>query len=100
MHLLIARYILSLGSVAVSLLLGLFLFAMTVIYNDAMLVQLSRYAGSIRDWLVSYQGWPKAELVARLVLHDSTILLMFYTLAARAIIGFVTLIFQWLFKRY
>lgn len=100
MHLLIARYILSLGSVAFSLLLGLFLFAMTVIYNDEMLVQLSRYAGSIRDWLVSYKGWPKAELVARLVLHDSTILLMFYTIAARAIIGFVTLIFQWLFRRY
>ena len=60
------------------------------------MVQLLKYAGSIRDWLVSFQGWPKAEIVARMVLHESSILVMFYTLMSRAVIGFFVLIFRWI----
>ncbi len=91
-----ARYLLSLGNVAFSLLVGLVALAATAIYNEALLLQLLKYAASIRDWLVSFQGWPKAEIVARLVLHESSILLMFYTLMSRAVIGFFVLIFRWI----
>lgn len=91
-----AKYLLSLGNVAVSLLVGLIALAATAIYNETLLLQLLKNASSVRDWLVSFQGWPKAEIVARLVLHESSILLMFYTLMARAVIGFFMLIFSWL----
>lgn len=96
MHWLTARYFLSLGNVAVSLVLGLVALAATAIYNEALLLQLLKYASSIRDWLVSFNGWPKAEIVARLVLHESSILLMFFTLMARAVTGLFILMVRWL----
>ena len=64
--------------------------------NEALLLQLLKYAASVRDWLVSFNGWPKAEIVARLVLHESSILLMFYTIATRAVLGLFALIIRWI----
>lgn len=96
MHWLIARYFLSLGNVALSLVVGLAALAATAIYNEALLLQLLKYAASVRDWLVSFNGWPKAEIVARLVLHESSILLMFYTIATRAVLGLFALIIRWI----
>lgn len=96
MHWLAARYLFSVGNVAISLIIGLAALAATAIYNEALLLQLLKYASSVRDWLVSFNGWPKAEIVARLVLHESSILLMFYTVATRAVLGFFALIFRWL----
>ena len=96
MHWLFARYFLSLGNVAISLVVGLAALAATAIYNEALLLQLLKYAASVRDWLVSFNGWPKAEIVARLVLHESSILLMFYTIATRAVLGLFALIIRWI----
>ena len=90
------RYFVGLGSVASSLVLGLVALALCAIYNEGLLLQLLKYAASIRDWLVSFRGWPKAEIVARLVLHESSILLMFFTMMARAVTGLFMQIVYWL----
>ena len=90
------RYFLSLGNVASSLVLGLIALAACAIYNEGLLLQLLKYAASIRDWLVKFEGWPKAEIVARLVLHESSILLMFFTMMARAVTGLFMMLVYWL----
>jgi hypothetical protein len=93
---LVTRYFLSLGNVAMSLLVAVLALALCAIYNEALLLQLLRSAAGVRDWLVTFQGWPKAELISRLVLHESSVLLMFFTLMARAVIGLFVLVVRWL----
>ena len=97
MHLLSVRYFLSLGNVAVSMLLGVAALAACAIYNAPLLNVMIRYAGSVREYFVSFSGSPNMELISRFVLHDSSILLMFFTLMARIVIGFVIALVSYLF---
>jgi hypothetical protein len=90
------RYFLGLGNVAASLALAILMLALCAIYNENLLLALLDYAADVRKWLVSFKGWPKAELIARFVLHESSILLMFFTLFARAILGLFTGLVAWL----
>ena len=48
-----------------------------------------RYAGALREWIVSISGSPNMELISRFVLHDSSILLMFFTLLARIVTSLI-----------
>lgn len=86
------RYFLSLGNVAVSLVLGLLLLALCAVYNEDLLLGMLKYAGSVREWIVTRSSLPKMEIIARLVLHESSILLMFFTLLSRIVLGFITMI--------
>jgi hypothetical protein len=99
MHWLIARYFLSLGSVALSLVMAVAALAYCAVYQRPFLLQLFKYAAQIRDHLVTIGGWPDGEIVARLILHESTLVLMFFTLAMRALFGAVQLIFSAMFGR-
>jgi hypothetical protein len=99
MHWLIARYFLSLGNVALSLVVAVGALAYCAVYQRPFLLQLFKQAAHIRDNLVSFGAWPDGEIIARLVLHESTIVLMFFTLAARALMGLVTLIIGLFFTR-
>lgn len=87
MHLLTTRYFLSLGNVALSLVVGVLSLAACAIYNEQLLLAMLKQASSIREWIVSFGGTPKMEIIARFVLHESSILLMFFTLAARVVLG-------------
>jgi hypothetical protein len=88
-----ARYFLSLGNVAFSLILGVLALAACAIFYQDLTLQLLKWAGGLREWIVSRTNSPQIEIIARFVLHESSILLMFFTLAARVIVGlFVTLI--------
>lgn len=89
MHLVMTRYFLSLGNVAFSMVLGVVALAACAIYNAPLLNVMIRYAGSVREWVVSISGSPNMELISRFVLHDSSILLMFFTLMARIVVGLV-----------
>lgn len=92
MHSLAFRYFMSLGSVAASLVLGVVALAWCAIYNEQLLLGLFKTAAAVRDWLVSFKNWPKMEIIARFVLHESSILLMFFTLMSRAVIGLMWLV--------
>ncbi len=92
MHSFAFKYFLSIGSVAFSLLLGVIALGLCAIYNEQLLLSLFKSAAAVRDWLVSFKNWPKMEIIARLVLHESSILLMFFTLMARAVIGLFLLL--------
>jgi hypothetical protein len=89
----------AIGNVAVSLILGALLFALCFIYYEDTMLVLIKQAAVMRDWIVSYRSWPKAEIVTRLVLHESTILFMFFTIAARIILSLVTGILSFIFRR-
>ena len=94
-----ARYFLSLGNVALSLVVAIFALAYCVIYNQPFLLQLFKQAEHLRSNIVSLTGSPAMELIARMVLHDSTIVMMFFTLLARAILGLVVILFGLIFNR-
>jgi hypothetical protein len=95
----IARYFLSLGNVALSLVVAVGALAYCAVFQRPFLLGLFKSAEQIRTNLVSFSGWPDGEIIARLVLHDSTIVLMFFTLAARAVLGLIVILFGLLFNR-
>ena len=97
MHLLTARYFLSLGNVAFSLVLGVLALAACAIYNEQLLLGMLKQASAIREWVVSFSGSPKMEIIARFVLHERSILLMFFTLMARVVVGIIIALFAALF---
>lgn len=96
---LFARYFLSLGNVALSLVVAVFALAYCAIYQRTFLLQLFKQAAHVRDWLVTMSGWPDGEIIARLVLHESTIVMMFFTLVTRAILGLIVLLFGLMINR-
>jgi hypothetical protein len=96
-HLLSIRYFLSLGNVAFSMLLGVLALAACAIYNEQLLLSMLKQASNVREWIVSFSGAPKMEIIARFVLHESSILLMFFTLMARVVVGFVIAFISFLF---
>lgn len=93
------RNVLSVGNVALSLLLGLVALGLTAIYYEDTLLVMLKQAALIRDWLVTFKTWPKAEIIARLVLHESSILLMFFTLGARIVLSVLTGLMGFIFRR-
>lgn len=97
MHLFTTRYFLSLGNVAFSMVLGVIALGACAIYNEQLLLVLLKYANSVREWIVSFNGSPKMEIIARFALHDSSILLMFFTLMSRIVVGIVIALVSSLF---
>jgi hypothetical protein len=96
---LFARYFLSLGNVALSLFLAIMALAYCAIYQRPFLLQLFKQAAHVRDWLVTMTAWPDGEIIARLVLHESTIVMMFFTLITRAVLGLIVILFGLMFNR-
>jgi site-specific recombinase len=100
LHWAIFRYFLSLGNVAISLVLAVLALGYCAVYERPMLLSLSKAAAQIRDKILTLMPWADGEIIARLVLHESTVLLMFFTIGARAVIGLLQLIGGFIFKRY
>ncbi len=91
------RYFLSLGNVAFSMILGVAALAACAVYNEQLLLGMLKQAASVREWIVSFSGAPKMEIIARFVLHESSILLMFFTLLARIVVGLLIALVSGLF---
>ena len=100
MHWLFVRYFMSLGNVALALVMAVVALGYCAVYQRPFLLQLFKQAAQIRDHLVTIVSWPDGEIVARLVLHESSLVLMFFTLASRAVLGLVQLIFGLATRRY
>jgi hypothetical protein len=81
------RYFLSLGNVAVSLFLGAVLFGLCAIYYPNSLDGIFAYAAALRDWFLSMISNPHLRVVLRPVVHESSIVLMFFTIVSRIIVG-------------
>ena len=81
------RYFLSLGNVAFSLVLGLAVLVLTFAFFPSFTLSLMRGAAGLKEQIVSLTGNPRYEIIARTVLHESSILLMGFTLLARIIVG-------------
>lgn len=96
-HIFTARYFLSLGNVAFSMVLGVLALAACAIYNEQLLLVMLKQASSVREWIVSFSGSPKMEIIARFVLHESSILLMFFTLMSRIVVGILIALVSSLF---
>lgn len=93
------RYFLSLGNVAFSLILGVAALGFCAIFYQDMTLALLKQAGGFREWIVSRFPSSQMEIIARFALHESSILLMFFTLLARVVVGFVIWIFYKLLGR-
>ncbi len=97
MHFLTLRYFLSLGNIAFSMILGMVALAACAVYNEQLLLGMLKQAEVMRGWITSISGVPKMEIIGRLVLHESSILLMFFTLLARIVVGLIIALVSGLF---
>ena len=81
------RYLLSIGNVAVSLVLGVIALVLTFAFFPTFMNTLMRNTGGLKEQLVSLISNPQYQFIARTVLHESSILLMGFTLTARIVLG-------------
>ncbi len=81
------RQILSFSNVALSLVLGVVTLVLTFAFFPQFTLSLMRGAAGIKERVVSMTGNPQYEIIARTVLHESSILLMGFTLFARMVTG-------------
>ena len=90
------RYFLSLGNVASSLVLGCLAMGAIWYYAPDWFVSLQRGSGSVKEWISSWPFWStRAESFLRLLLHESSILLVGFTLVTRIVVGaFITLFYK------
>jgi hypothetical protein len=95
-----ASYLWSLGNVFLSLVLGVAALAFCVIFFENFTLEILIGASHLRDWLVSQSASPKMEIIARLVLHESSILLVGFTIARRVVLGALIMAFGWLLSAW
>ena len=88
------RYFLSLGNVAFSLILGVLLFGTSWLFAPNLTLSLLKGAETLRQWIVSSTGNPQYEIIGRTVLHESSIVLMGFTLFSRIIVGGLIVLFN------
>jgi hypothetical protein len=95
-----ARFFLPLGNVAFSLILGAVAFGFFWYYFPDATLQLFRWAGSIREAVVSGY-WPaRYEVVIRALVDERQIVYMGFVLATRFITGILLLpVYRWMDRR-
>ena len=93
------RYFLSLGNIALSLVLGVLAMGFFFLYLPDTFVQLQRGATVIKAWLVAHAWSGRSESVIGLLLEEKQILLMGFTLATRVITGVIIGFVHSLFNR-
>ena len=93
------RQLLSLGNVALSLFLGVAALVLTFAFFPQFTLSLMRGAAGVKEQVVSLTGNPQYEIIARTVLHESSILLMGFTLVARIVVGLLLSFAHGLFSR-
>ena len=82
-----ARYFLSLGNIVSSFLFGALAMILWWIYFPDSFVVITRAAAGVREWVVN-RGWPaRYEGALRILVHDQTLIFMFFTISARIIVG-------------
>ncbi len=93
------RQLLSLGNVALSLVLGVAALILSAAFFPDFTLTLMKGAAGVKERVVSMTGHSQYELIARTVLHESSILLMGFTLASRIVVGLLLTFAQGMFNR-
>jgi hypothetical protein len=87
LHSIAARFFLSLGNVAFSLILGAVALGFFWYNFPDTTLQLFRWAGSIREGVIS-GNWPaKYEVILRALVDERQIVYMGFVLASRIVVG-------------
>ena len=93
------RFFLSLGNVFFSLILGAVALGAGLFYFPDATLQLFKWAGSLRETLLS-GNWPsRYEVVLRVLVEERQIVYMGFVLAARIIVGLLIMLVQRLVGR-
>jgi hypothetical protein len=88
-----ARFFLSLGNVAFSLILGAVALGFFWFYFPDWTLQLFRWAGSIRESVIT-GNWPaRYEVVLRALVDERQIVYMGFVLATRIVVGIIIALF-------
>jgi hypothetical protein len=86
------RFFLSLGNVFFSLILGAVALGIGLFYFPDATLQLFKWAGSIREALIS-GTWPaRYEVVLRALVDERQIVYMAFVLASRFLVGLVIML--------
>ncbi len=93
-------YFRSLWTVAFSFLLAVAMLSYCAIYQRPFLFQLVKQAKTVKNYLVDLIPSTDAQLFADIIIHESSLLLMFFTLAARLVFAIGEMLFSFVFKRY
>jgi len=86
-----ARYFLSLGNVFFSLILGAIAFGFFWLYFPDVTLQLFKWAGSLRESLISSAWSARYEVALRLFVDERQIVYMGFVLATRIVVGLLIL---------
>jgi high-affinity K+ transport system ATPase subunit B len=93
-------YFKSLWTVAFSFLLAVAMLSFCAIYQRPFLFQIVQRAKAVKGYLVDLIPSTDGALFADIVIHESSLMLMFFTMAARLLIGILQMLFSFVFKRY
>lgn len=93
-------YFRSLWTVAISFLLAVAMLSYCAVYQRPFLYEIVKRAKAVKSYLVELIPSTDAQLFADIVIHESSLMLMFFTLLARLIIGIVQMLYSFVFKSY
>jgi hypothetical protein len=94
-----ARFFLSLGNVFLSLILGAVALGIGLFYFSDATLQLFKWAGSLREALIS-GNWPsRYEVVLRVLVDERQIVYMGFVLATRIAVGLLIMVIYKLIGR-
>lgn len=83
------RFLLSIGNIVFSLILGALLMAVVAIYSPQTLSMMLGWARSLKILITSTGLDPKYNIWLELLLEERQLLLMFFTVIARIILAIV-----------
>lgn len=86
------RFLLSLGNVFSSLVIGALALAIVWIYIPSVALQLFRWASSMRDWVVLANWPPQYEVALRFFVDERQIVYLGFVLASRVAIGLLIIL--------
>lgn len=81
------RFLLSLGNVFSSLIIGALALAVVWIYIPGLALQLFRWAASVRDWVILANWPPQYEVALRFFVDERQIVYLGFVLASRIVVG-------------
>jgi hypothetical protein len=95
----LGRFLLSLGNVFSSLIIGALALGIVWINFPNLALQLFRWAAVIRDWVVLANWPPQYEVALRFFVDERQIVYLGFVLASRIIVGLVILLVSWMLGR-
>jgi hypothetical protein len=93
------RFLFTSGNLIFSLLLGAVAMAICAVWYEETFAVILDAAGRIKMWLTNLGVPTRYNNFIRLLVHESNLVFMFFTVAARLIVSAVGNLLVWLFWR-